>query len=181
MERFFTMNKDVIALTNLQETFHRLYDDEIPSFIDTLKTTLNLPPELSNTLEIVEENIEKSRTLLAPILGESLLKDVVVGATTGTGAFGGALGSVAGGIFGKLSKKKAMNKFAGKKLVAMQDSASLFEDTIQRMEQLLEKSQKDDSAQRNYEKLTFSEKKELLNLSGQMKNLSAELSEELAP
>lgn len=181
MERFFTMNKDAIALINLQETFHRLYDDEIPSFIDTLKTTLNLPPELSNTLEIVEENIEKSRTLLAPILGESLLKDVVVGATTGTVAFGGALGSVAGGIFGKLSKKKAMNKFAGKKLVAMQDSASLFEDTIQRMEQLLEKSQKDDSAQRNYEKLTFSEKKELLNLSGQMKNLSAELSEELAP
>ena len=176
MERFLTMNKDVIALTNLQETFHRLFDDEIPSFIDMLNTTLNLPPELRNTLKIVEKNVEKSRTLLAPLLNESLLKDVVVGATTGTGAFGGGVG----GIFSKLSKKQDMNKFSGKKMVNIQDSASLFEDTIQRMEQLLEKTQQDDSSQRNYAQLTSSEKKELLNLSEQMKNLSEELSEELA-
>ena len=174
------MNKEVQALTNLQETFHRLYDNEIPLFIDILKSTQNLPPELTNTLEIVGENIEKSRTLLAPILGESPIKSVAVGATTGTGVFGGVLGSVAGGIFSKLSKKKAMNKFSGKKLVVIQDSASLFEDTIQRMEQLLEKTQEDDSSQRNYEQLTSLEKKELLTLSDQMKRLSEELSEELA-
>ncbi len=174
------MIKNEIALTNLQDTFHRLYDDELPSFIDTLKSTQNLPTELSNTLKTIEDNIEKSRTLLAPVLDESLLTGAVVGAAMGSGVIGVALGGVAGGIFSKLSKKKAAKKFSGEKLLAIQDSASLFEDTIKRMEQLLEKTQKDDSSQRNYEQLTSSEKKELLNLSEQMRNLSEKLSEELA-
>ena len=174
------MIKNEIALTNLQDTFHRLYDDELPSFIDTLKSTQNLPTELSNTLKTIEDNIEKSRTLLAPVLDESLLAGAVVGAAMGGGAIGAALGGVAGGIFSKLSKKKAAKKFSGEKLVAIQDSASLFEDTIQRMEQLLEKTEGKDGSKRNYEKLTASEKLDLLSLSERMKKLSEELNEHLA-
>ncbi len=174
------MKKNEIALTNLQDTFQRLYNDELPSFIDTLKSTQNLPTEFNSTIKTVEDNIEKSRTLIAPVLDESLLVGAAVGAALGSGAIGAVLGGVAGGIFGKLSKKQARKKLSGEKLVAIQDSASLFEDTIKRMEQLLEKTQKDDSSQRNYEQLTSSEKKELLNLSEQMRNLSEKLSEELA-
>ncbi len=162
-----------MALNNLQETFHRLYDDEMPSFINTLNSTQNLPPELSSTIKTVEENIEKNRILLASILDEGLPKGIA-------GVGGGILGGAAGGIFGILSKKQAMNKFSGKKLVAIQDSASLFEDTIQRMEQLLEEAANKDGSRRNYENLTDGEKKELLSLSEQMRNLSEELSEELA-
>ncbi len=170
------MIKNEIALTNLQDTFHRLYDDEIPSFIDTLKSTQNLPIEINSTIKTVEENIEKSRTLLAPELGESPFKDA---ALLGL-ALGGVVGGVAGGIFSKLSKKKAAKKLSGEKLVAIQDSASLFEDTIKRMEQLLEKTEGKDGFKRNYEKLTASEKLDLLSLSERMKKLSEELNEHLA-
>ena len=73
-----------------------------------------------------------------------------------------------------------MNKFLGEKLVAIQDSASLFTDAIHRMEQLLDETVGKDGAKRNYENLTDGEKTELLALSERMKNLSEELNEQLA-
>ena len=167
------MIRNDIALTSLQDTFHRIYSDEFPSFVDTLKSTQNLPVEFSSMLKAIEDNIKKSKTLLAPVFDESQNKSLA-------GVSGGLLGGVTGGIFAIISKKQAMKKLSGKKLVTVQDSASLFENTIKRMEHLLENTQKDDSSQRNYEQLTSSEKNELLNLSELMKNLSEKLNEELA-
>jgi hypothetical protein len=161
----------------LQKTFQKLYGDELPEFISTLKSTDNLPSNILNTLATVEKNIKKNEELLSPILDKKGIGGLLGGAAAGAGT---ALGGVAGGVFAKLSKKKEIQQLSGKKLIAVKDSASLFEETIQRMEQLLVKTKSGESETANYEKLTPVEKEELKLLAQQMQDLSTELTNQLA-
>ena len=185
------MKKDSVIVTELQQTFQTLYNEELPTFIASVKSTKNLPPEFLDSLAAAEKNIEKNRVLLAPILPEDTLPgglagvgsavgSVVGGGMAGGGIAGGGMVSIGGGIFGKLAKKKKLNQYSDKKLIAAKESTSLFEETIQRMEQLLNNTEDSNGASRNYERLLPSEKEELLTLAEQMRNLSNELTQELA-
>jgi len=165
------MKNEVEEFIELQKTFQKLYGSELPTFITSLKSTQNLPPELRQTLITVEKNIEKDKELLVPYIEEKSL-GTTIGATVGSGG-------ILGGVFGVLQKKKKIQRLSGRKLVAVKDSASLFEETIQRMEHLLKKTQSADDTP-NYEKLTATEKDELLTLADKMQNLSNKLTQQLA-
>jgi hypothetical protein len=171
------MKNDNDGLWELQKTFQKLYSDELPEFISTLKSTDNLPSDILNTLATVEKNIKKNEELLSPILDKKGIGGLLGSTAAGTGT---ALGGVAGGVFAKLSKKKEIQQLSGKKLIAVKDSASLFEETIHRMEQLLVKTKSGESETANYEKLTPVEKEELKLLAQQMQDLSTELTNQLA-
>ena len=166
------MKNEAEEFIELQKTFQKLYGDELLTFITSLKSTQNLPPELKQTLVTVENNIEKNKDLFTPFLEEKGL-GIIVGATVGSGG-------ILGGVFGALQKKEKIRKLSGRKLVAVKDSATLFEETIHRMEHLLEKTQSADNTTPNYEKLTATEKEELLTLAEKMQNLSNELTQQLA-
>jgi len=175
------MKKDSAIVTELQRTFQTLYNEELPTFIASVKSTKNLPPEFLDSLAAAEKNIEKNRVLLAPILPEDTLPGGLAGVGSAVGSVvGGGMVSIGGGIFGKLAKKKKLNQYSDKKLIAAKESTSLFEETIQRMEQLLNNTEDSNGASRNYERLLPSEKEELLTLAEQMRNLSNELTQELA-
>jgi len=150
--------------------FQKLYTDELPSFINTLKSIDNLPDSMLESLSTVEKNIEQQKTLLSPSTKEGLAGLFAAGAATG-------LGGLAGGIFGKLQKKQQIKKLSGKRLVAIQDNATHFNDTIARMQQLLGKG---NGMKPDYKQLSPQEQQELLVLAEEMKTLSEELSEELA-
>ncbi len=165
------MKNEVEEFIELQKTFQKLYGDELPTFITSLKSTQNLPPELRQTLITVEKNIEKDKELLVPYIEEKSL-GTTVGATVGSGG-------ILGGIFGALQKKKKIQRLSGKKLIAVKDSTTLFKETIQRMEHLLKKTQSADDTP-NYEKLMATEKEELLTLAEKIQNLTIELREQLA-
>ena len=173
------MKNDIDGLLELQKTFRKLYGDELPEFISTLKSTDNLPSDILNTLATVEKNIKKNEELLSPILDNKGVGGIHggVGATVGVGT---SLGGVAGGIFAKLRKKKEIQQLSGKKLIFVKDSALLFEETIHRMEQMLIKTKNGESETANYEKLTSDEKEELKILAQQMQDLSSELTIQLA-
>jgi hypothetical protein len=179
------MKNDNDGLLELQKTFQKLYGDELPEFISTLKSTDNLPSDILNTLATVERNIKKNEELLSPILDKKGIGDILggVGAATEAGVALGSIaagGGIVSGVFAKLSKKKEIQQLSGKKLIAVKDSASLFEETIQRMEQLLVKTKSGESETANYEKLTPVEKEELKLLAQQMQDLSTELTNQLA-
>jgi len=167
------MKKDLEKLIALQEKIQTL-SDEIPVLVSTVKSTQNLPTELLDTFTIIEKNIEQSKSLLTSIPPKGGLGTAGVS----VGAVGGVVGA-AGGIFNKLGKKQAMSQYSGKKLTAIKDSATLFEETIHRMEHLLEKTHSSDDTP-NYERLTAAEKEELLTLAEKMQNLSSELTQQLA-
>ena len=153
---------------NLDSMFNHIYTDELPSFIDSLKSMEHLPNSLLDTISTVEKNIEHNKTLIAPLLtggiAETILPTDIVG-------------GIGGGLFGKLHKKEQMKKLSGKRLIAIQDNATHFNDTIYRMEQLLGKNK---NGKPDYENLTPEEQQELLSLAEEMKQLSEELTEQLA-
>jgi len=151
----------------LDTTFQRLYSDELPEFINSLKSIDNLPESLSETILTVEKNIEENKALIAPLLADA----VAVGATTGV------LGGIAGGIFGRLAKKEQMRKFSGKKLIAIADNATHFNETVERIKRLLGT---EENTKPDYESLTPQERQKLLLLADEMKTLSEKLTEQLA-
>ena len=81
------MKNDIDGLLELQKTFRKLYGDELPEFISTLKSTDNLPSDILNTLATVEKNIKKNEELLSPILDKKGIGDILggVGAATEVG------------------------------------------------------------------------------------------------
>ena len=150
---------------SLNITFQRLYADELPAFIDSLKSIENLPVSVYESISAAEQNIEQNKKLIEPLVSGS-----TAGAMVGTGG-------IAGGILGALAKKQHMKKLSGKKLIAIQDNATHFGDTITRMKQLIGSPE---NTKPDYEHLTEQEKKELLVLAEEMKTLSEELTEQLA-
>ena len=155
---------------DLNNTFQHLYTDELPAFIDSLKSIENLPASMRESIATVEQNIEQNKKLIEPLVSGGI-SDVLgtAGATVG--------GGFAGGILRALAKKQHMKKLSGKKLVAIQDNVTHFNDTIARMKQLIGSSE---NTKPDYEHLTAQEKKELLMLAEEMKMLSEELTEQLA-
>ena len=158
-------------------TFRRLYTDELPSFIDSLKSIENLPDSLRDSITTVEKNIEQNKTLLEPFVSGGLADLINPADYIPVGAMAGSLAGVAGGIFDKIHKKKQIKKLSGKQLIAIQDNATHFNDTIQRMQQLLGKEA---DLKPDYKQLTTQEQQELLSLAEEMKKLSKELTDELA-
>ncbi len=157
--------------------FRRLYLDELPSFIDSLKSIENLPDSLRDSITTVEQNIEQNKILLTPLVEGRLAG---IGDIVGCGmaaALSGGIPGVAGGIFGILSKKKNIKKLSGKRLVAIQDNTTHFSDTIQRMKLMLGKHK---DSKPDYKQLAPQQQQELLSLVEEMKTLSEELSTELA-
>ena len=157
--------------TDLYGSFQHLYTDELPAFIDSLKSIENLPASMRESIATLEQNIEQNKKLIEPLVSGGI-SDMLgsVGAVAGTGG-------IAGGILGKIAKKQAIRKFSGKKLVAIQDNATHFNDTIARMKRLIGGTQ---DSKPDYEHLTEQEKRELLVLAEEMKTLSEELTEQLA-
>jgi len=153
---------------DLHDIFQRIYSNELPEFIDTLKSMEHLPDSLRETLSAVEKNIEANKAQIAPLLPGGIAEAVLP-----AGIAGGAVG----GLFGRLHKKQQMKKLSGKKLIAIQDNATHFNDTIYRMEQLLGKNR---NGKPDYENLTPEEQRELHALAEEMKRLSEELTEQLA-
>ena len=151
----------------LKSTFQHLYTDELPAFIDSLKSIENLPDSLRDSIATVEQNIEQNKKLIEPLVSGSILD--MLGSVDVEG--------IAGGILGALAKKKHMKKLSGKKLIAIQDNATHFSDTIVRIKQLIGSS---GNTKPDYEHLTAQEKKELLVLAEEMKTLSGKLTEQLA-
>ena len=155
----------------LDITFQKLYTDDLPSFINSLKSMESLPDSMRDSIAIVEKNIEQNKAVLTPILADGLadIADTVSADMRS--------GKSVGSLFGKLSKKQYIKRLSGKRLIAIQDNANHFNDTIKRMKQLL-RSEADTTPE--YESLTFEEKEELLVLAEEMRTLSDELTEQLA-
>jgi len=157
-------NSDTIADSALR----KLYNDELPEFLDSLKSIDNLPRTIQKSISATKKNIKKSAKVIESAADEAIL-DAGIGA--------GIVGAVAGIIFDKLEKKRKSKKYSGVELIAIKDNASQFDDTIQRMQQLLGKG---NSAKPDYKQLSPQEQSELLLLAEEMKQLSQELASELA-
>ena len=157
------------AIKDLQKSLQMLDGNELLPSIYTLKATDNLPVDILKTLNTVEQNIKKNQKLLSQILAEGSLVIAGIGS-----------GAIAGGIFSRLAKKKKIRQLSGKKLTAVKDNASLFKESIKRMEQLLARAKRDNNGTADYERLTPNEKEELKLLVHQMQKLSAELADQFA-
>jgi len=151
----------------LDNTFQRLYSDELPEFINSIKSIDNLPDSLRETILTIEKNIEENKTLIAPLLSGDVVSDTATGIVAG----------VAGGIFSRLAKKDKMRKFSGNKLIAIMDNATHFNGTIKRLRQLVGT---EGNIKPDYESLLPKERQELLLLAEEMKTLSEELTEQLS-
>ncbi len=193
------------------ETAKKLYDvkiqlcqNELPILVEKLKSIENLPKELEVIVNTVEKGLcaNKSLTLstkqqksITNILGSSVLKNISLSdKLSKEGAFATvvAVGAVVAhsNIFRSLAKKKGFKKKLGKRLVAMEDSTTVFNTAINRMENLLETVEEEKSylsenitlisgGKRNYETLSTQEQKELLHLASTMSRLSEELTQKI--
>ncbi len=193
------------------ETAKKLYDvkiqlcqNELPILVEKLKSIENLPKELEVIVNTVEKGLcaNKSLTLstkqqksITNILGSSLLKNISLSdklskedafATIVT--VGAAVAR--SNIFRSLAKKKGFKKQLGERLVAIEDSTTVFNTAINRMENLLETVEEEKSylsenitlisgGKRNYETLSAQEQKELLHLASMMNRLSEELTQKI--
>ena len=154
-----------IVHKDLESTYERIYTEELPQLIDSLKSMQNLPESLCDTISTIEKNIEENKALIPSLLEYNI--------ATWT-----AMATIkAVSIFSRLNKKKQMKKLSGQRLIAVQDNSTHFNDTIYRMKQLLAKYK---NRKPDYKNLTPEERQELISLVEEMKRLSEELAAELA-